>query len=383
VPTGEYGGSVGQPTLGQAISVSGAAASPNMGYHTSPVVAFLLTLFNARLGWWFPNPDGGSVDRPSPRFSLRYLLTDLFGGADDTSSYLSISDGGHFENLAAYELVKRKCRVIIISDAECDPHLQFEGLGTLIRMCEVDFKVKITIDVGSIRPAGGSPWSMNNCAVGRIDYPDAPHGMLIYLKASMTGNEAASVLQYKATHSTFPHESTGNQFYGEDQFESYRTLGRDMATRTFEKVANEQNFVALALKLEKVCSPTLHNVNQFTQHSSRLMEIWSELGDNAAFSTLDRELVSAWPPDPPPGFRSTFYLCSEMIQLMENVYLDLQLEDTWDHPDNEGWRTLFSNWAKADALQKTWVLTSETFGLRFQYFCHRQLGLPLPRNPPT
>ena len=54
-----------------------------------------------------------------------------------------VSDGGHFENLAAYELVRRKCRVIVISDGECDPALAFDGLGTLIRMCEVDFGYRI------------------------------------------------------------------------------------------------------------------------------------------------------------------------------------------------------------------------------------------------
>ena len=65
VPTADYGGQPGAPTLGQAISVSGAAASPNMGYHTSPVVAFLLTVFNVRLGWWFPNP--AEDERPAIR----------------------------------------------------------------------------------------------------------------------------------------------------------------------------------------------------------------------------------------------------------------------------------------------------------------------------
>ncbi len=152
IRTAIYGGKDGQPTLGQAISISGAAASPNMGYHTSHVVAFLLTLFNVRLGWWFPNPIKTGISNPSPWFSLRYLITELFGEADDKSKYLAISDGGHFENMAAYELVKRQCRLIIISDAECDENLTFEGLGTLIRMCEVDFNFKIvTTDVSAIR----------------------------------------------------------------------------------------------------------------------------------------------------------------------------------------------------------------------------------------
>jgi hypothetical protein len=230
VPTQVYGGESGAPTLGQAISVSGAAASPNMGYHTSPVTAFLLTLFNVRLGWWFPNPMKSASKAPSPHFNLTYLLAELFGGASDKSTFVSISDGGHFENLAAYELVRRKCRVIIISDGECDPTPTFEGLGTLIRMCEVDFNVRITVDVSDIRLKGTPGWSTQRWAIGCIKYGgNTPDGILIYLKASMTGKEDTQVLQYKSSHPTFPHETTGDQFYGEDQFESYRNLGKAIA----------------------------------------------------------------------------------------------------------------------------------------------------------
>ena len=257
ISTANYGGKDGAPTLGQAISVSGAAASPNMGYHTSPVVAFLLTVFNVRLGWWFPNPRRSATNLPSPYFNLTYLLKELFGGANDKSTFLMISDGGHFENLAAYELVRRRCRVIIISDGEADPRLRFEGLGTLIRMCEVDFGARITLDVGSIRPGPGQMWSTSRCAVGRIDYgPGVPGGILIYLKASMTGREDTSVLQYKASHPDFPHESTANQFYKEDQFESYRHLGREIASLYFGPVSHEPDFVALATKLHEMCPPT-------------------------------------------------------------------------------------------------------------------------------
>jgi len=235
VVTNQYGGRFGTPTLGQAISVSGAAASPNMGYHTSPVVSFLLTVFNVRLGWWFPNPQASAIEYPSPHFSLRYLFKELFGGADDKSRFLMISDGGHFENLAAYELVRRRCRIVIISDAECDPDLKFEGLGTLMRMCEVDFGVRIMIDVEPIRRAAGAAWSTNRYAVGRIVYgPGEPDGILLYLKASMTGREDTAILQYKSSHGAFPHETTGDQFYGEDQFESYRSLGREVAMAAFD-----------------------------------------------------------------------------------------------------------------------------------------------------
>src|SRR5262249_42797877 len=250
VPTEVYGGPFGTPTLAQAISVSGAAASPNMGYHTSPVVAFLLTVLNVRLGWWFPNPAQSGIRFPSPHFSLRYLFAELFGGANDKSKFLMISDGGHFENLAAYELVRRKCRVVIISDGECDRDLTFSGLGTLIRMCDVDFGAKILIDVGAIRRERDALWSFGRHAVGRIVYGGGtPDGILIYLKASMTGRENTAVLQYKSSHADFPHETTGDQFYGEDQFESYRQLGRDVASQAFEAVKDERDPVAAATRL--------------------------------------------------------------------------------------------------------------------------------------
>jgi hypothetical protein len=371
--TALFGGANDQPTLGQAISVSGAAASPNMGYHTSPAVAFLMTLFNARLGWWFPNPCKSTLNKPAPTFSLDYLMRELFGLANEKSEYLAISDGGHFENLAAYELVKRRCRMIIICDGECDPHLQFEGLGILIRMCKVDLKATIDIDVRSIHLEDQSSWSRNRCAVGKIIYDDAPEGTLIYIKASMNGHEDTAVMQYKASHPNFPHETTGDQFYGEDQFESYRSLGFSIAELLFKPVEEEQSIGNLADKLKNICSPTLPNATQFSHHANRLMKLWSKLGGNESLKNLDSELTAEWPSNPSPEFRSAFYLCSEMIQLMENVYLDLSLEETWQHPDNQGWRTLFKQWAASGQLQKTWAITAQNYGLRFQYFWERHL----------
>ncbi len=376
IKTETYGGRVKQPTLGQAISVSGAAASPNMGYHTSAPVAFLMTLFNARLGWWFPNPGKSSCQQPSPTFSLWYLLKELFGFANEKSMYLAISDGGHFENMAAYELVKRRCRVIIISDGECDPKLQFEGLATLIRMCEVDNLVKeIEIDVRSIHPESESGWSRSRCAIGKIIYGkdefgnEIPDGYLIYLKASMNGHEDTAIMQYKSIHPDFPHETTSDQFYAEDQFESYRCLGKDVAGQLFGKVTlGNRSMHEIANELNTIFTPELPNQSQFTRHTDRLMEIWNQLSKNSDLEPLDNELRPSGAP-----VRPVFYLCSEMIQLMENVYLELNLEDTWEHPDNEGWKKLFKQWANSSRLKGTWKLTNPTYGDRFKSFWDRRL----------
>jgi hypothetical protein len=257
IPTGDFGHRKFGPTLGQAISVSGAAASPNMGYHTSSVIAFLLTLFNVRLGWWFPNPSKAANGSMSPHFSLTYLAAELFGGATDKSSFVMVSDGGHFENLAAYELIRRKCRVIVISDGECDDKYTFGGLGTLIRVCEVDFRCTIKVIVDNLRLGTGTSkeWSKRRFAVGDITYCDGSPGILVYVKASMTGEEDTSVRQYKSSNPFFPHESTGDQFYGEDQFESYRHLGRDIGNELFGRYDKEPTLLAVAQKLHERFGP--------------------------------------------------------------------------------------------------------------------------------
>jgi hypothetical protein len=108
------------------------------------------------------------------------------------------------------------------------------------------------------------------------------------------------------------------------------------------------------------------------------MDLWSKLSDTPELTFLDHDLDESLPKVHREDTRSAFYLCCEIIQLMENVYLDLRLEENWSHPDNTGWRAIFKQWADSPVIQSTWRLTSNTYGLRFQYFCERHLGLPLP-----
>ena len=219
-------------SLGKAISISGAAASPNMGYNTSPIVAFMLTMFNFRLGWWFPNP---RYDTNST-FHGVYLLLELFGLANENRNHVNLSDGGHFENLAIYELIRRRVKVIIACDGECDSEMAFGSLGNLIRICQTDFGAEIDIDVNSIKKDKDTDLSRAHCAVGRITYSNGSQGYLIYLKSSVTGDEDVGVEQYRAGHPDFPHETTADQFFSEDQFEAYRRLGHHIAEMTFRGV---------------------------------------------------------------------------------------------------------------------------------------------------
>ena len=240
-----YGGGEGI-SLGTAMAISGAAASPNMGYHSSALVTFIMTLFNARLGWWLGNP-GEAGDRvfdySAPRSSLFTMWEELFGLTDDKSPFVYLSDGGHFDNLGLYEMVLRRNRFIVVSDASGDPTCNLADLGNAIRQIRADFQVPIVFSPTHFsirsRSADGTRVEGSYWAVGRVRYsavdagPDMPpdvaaakyDGVLLYLKPCFYGQEPRDVFNYALQSPTFPHEPTSDQFFSEAQFESYRALG--------------------------------------------------------------------------------------------------------------------------------------------------------------
>jgi hypothetical protein len=233
-PTAAYAYPDGGVHLGTAMAISGAATSPNAGRYTSTPMAFLLTVFNVRLGWWMGNPrHDKSWRRSGPTFGLMYLVRELFGTATDRQSHVYLSDGGHFENLGIYELVRRGCSLIIACDAEEDPAFSFTGLGDAIRKCFIDFGVRIKIDLNKLRP-GTDKLTKSHAVTGDIHYQDGSMGRLIYIKTSMTGDEPADLCAYRAQHDCFPHQSTAEQFFEESQFESYHRLGLHIGKEVFK-----------------------------------------------------------------------------------------------------------------------------------------------------
>ncbi|HKV81038.1 MAG TPA: patatin-like phospholipase family protein [Candidatus Sulfotelmatobacter sp.] len=233
-------GAEGGISLGTAMAISGAAASPNMGYYTSPATAFFMALFDVRLGWWMGNSrDPKKWKSTGPALGLGYLFSEVLAQSDQQKGYVYLSDGGHFENLAVYELIRRRCRVIVACDAGADGSYQFDNLVSLIEKARTDFGARIEIDYGSTRPSNGGRESQHNWVSGTIYYD--PHdatdtGTLILIKAGMPVRGAApsgtgdrklpdDVWRYRDQHPTFPHESTADQWFDEWQFESYRALG--------------------------------------------------------------------------------------------------------------------------------------------------------------
>jgi len=203
-------------------------------------------------GQWLLDTGGDTgvslIDVLDWRVRPKALQRELFSQLDETHRWVNLSDGGHIENMATIELLRRRCRFIIIGDGEADSELHFNGLATLVRYARIDMGIKIDIDVGRIRPqpaeGNGKPKSNRNWAWGKISYyPDDKTGAgfetgyLLYLKSSITGGEDPVVEEYRDRNPDFPHETTADQLFDEGQFEAYRALGEFIAKSALEKSA--------------------------------------------------------------------------------------------------------------------------------------------------
>lgn len=275
-PTTEFSG--GDMTLATAMTISGAAANPNSGWAgTGPTrmrsVSWLMSLMNIRLGYWVRNRNARKFlwysDKPS-HFDI--MLSEIgLAPKREGGKWFQLSDGGHFENLAIYELIRRRCPLILVSDAGADPKFEFGDLQNSVRRVSQDFGVKIefgravhsrdeyvkafegtdrkvelgerlTYDhwrnrVSSLVPQRETGFPVDGKVadhgyiIGRITYPPRKdgtpeeEGLIVYVKAVMLDGLSLETRGYKTDHPAFPHEPTSDQFFDPAQFEAYRELG--------------------------------------------------------------------------------------------------------------------------------------------------------------
>lgn len=229
-PTSDWRDAGREIDLATAMAVSGAAFSSHMGLGSVPMLTALLTLLNVRLGFWMHKPGAGGWFQ-SPGFFC--LLREALGtGMAENAPWLNLSDGGHIENLAIYELLRRRCKFIVCVDGEADPAFTFHGLMTLVRHAQIDFGVKIHPRLDDVRADAETHRSKSHFHLCRIEYPEG-WGLLLYIKLSVTGDESELIRRYRINHPEFPHQSTLDQFFDQEQFEAYRQLGVHAAESLF------------------------------------------------------------------------------------------------------------------------------------------------------
>ncbi|HSI40404.1 MAG TPA: patatin-like phospholipase family protein [Xanthobacteraceae bacterium] len=234
--------------LGTAVALSGAAVSSNMGANSIAPLTLTLAMLNVRLGYWLLNPrnfglnEGSNIAGGSKKFWKEwYFWKEAFGRLNENLRSIYISDGGHIDNLGIYELLKRRCRLIIAIDSEADAELDFNSLIAVERHARIDLGIRIDLPWQAIRDASGRAAAGAqpgpHAAVGRINYSgEDDTGVLVYIKASVTGDESDIIRDYKRRYPKFPHETTLDQFFSEEQFEVYRALGFHATYRLFNGV---------------------------------------------------------------------------------------------------------------------------------------------------
>lgn len=293
-------------TLPTAMAISGAAVHSNVsgggtGLTRTPWLSFLMGFFNIRLGYWADNPTPkwerlcriaeaklrqlercndparhlarsrweGLLGiwrrlRNAIAMALQWLLSlPLFAATskpnalypgifemfmrknlDENSRMVQLSDGGHFENLGLYELIRRKLKLIIVCDGSADPKYGFEDLANAIEKVRADFGALVlfdSADMETLTPksvietgedAGKKvSYAERGYLIGRVIYKDRDEATLIYLTTSFFKDVSADLYAYRKAHHEFPDEPTSDQFFGEQQFEAYRELGYQLAYR--------------------------------------------------------------------------------------------------------------------------------------------------------
>jgi hypothetical protein len=253
-------------TLSTAMAISGAAANPGagtggVGPTRSRTVSVLMAMLNLRLGYWVPNPVLGPTRDVKPNHFSPGLTEMLMPERKEDSAILQLSDGGHFDNLGLYELIRRNVEVIVVSDGTADPTFAFGDLLTLLPRIREDFGVAVAFDTalagsaaphlpapidaiipfvnaaGTARYPAGAALAKCGYAFARITYANGSTGTLIYLKAAALEEMDFELLGYKGQKPDFPNETTLDQFYSEAKFEAHRGLGYNLTRQMLANIS--------------------------------------------------------------------------------------------------------------------------------------------------
>ena len=249
----EFGGRNGL-SIAAAASISSAVGRAGEEFSSQALSFFrmLLNIFEPERGWWLGNP-GWSGDRTHSRSNPTNLLLPILSEAlhetDETSLWVPLSSGGRFDNLGLYQMVLRRCRYIVVCDATRDPNYRYRDLAAAIWKIRVDLGIPITLPKLNALPrpvdAQREAAVAKYCAVATIGYSavdgrSAQDGVLVYLKPVLHDDAKipTDVYSYGASGKGFPHENIAPGTISQQQFESYRALGRHIV----EVITNNKTF---------------------------------------------------------------------------------------------------------------------------------------------
>ena len=369
-----------------ALTASAAAFNSQMGrisMDLGPAVTFLMSALNLRLGLWVPHPKYSFRGLYHYWFPGRFFLFELLGRSRANARDLLLSDGNHFENFGLYELIRRHVRYIIVSDCGADPEVAFDDLANVLRRVREDFGVEIELDISALRP-GDNGLAKQHAVVGTIHYngiTGMDKGTIIFFKPTLTGDEPPDILQYRTRNRAFPHESTGDQFYDEPQWESYRRLGEHAALSALGFF--HQSGTKAGKALDKLFRDARSHwppapprqQESFLEMTARFVSLQIDLLANGPphlraeiFSEITE--ISGKEPELPDADEemAIFSFLLRVTQLMEDVWVSHDLNQYWSHPLNEGWMAYFNRWASTASFRRWWPVLAPIYSLGFREF---------------
>jgi hypothetical protein len=201
-------------------------------------------------------------------------------------------------------------------------------------------------------------------------------GKLVYIKTSLTGEEPDDVLEYAARFAEFPHQSTGDQWFDESQFESYRKLGYHIGMQTFQSASEYYDLCNQSTQFFDHMSalwypPTRETAEFSAPHSREYASLVEKLRSESELAVLDPSMFPGLNGDVSalsPVERNVFLYCNLLIQFMERVYVDLRMQEDRQHPSILGWVRIFQGWAKSPLFAQAWEGSKSTYSERFQRF---------------
>lgn len=267
-------------SVGQLCAISGAAASSGMGAHTTLGTSLAMTFGNIRLGYWWRTgkllgEDASIFDDfwgwvyltvTRPVRTYFYLWNEMTSGYSREYERLNLSDGGHFDNSGVYELLRRGVKTILVYDNGADPEYRFDDLENIIRKARIDLGISLNVATPSavsrtvgkkgaalfLNGASGD-WrarakdsESNAIALMLFGYAHETNAetqasevkhrhTIIWMKPRVHDGATQDIVGYRNNHPHFPQETTGDQFFDEAQWESYRAIGEAMTTSLLER----------------------------------------------------------------------------------------------------------------------------------------------------
>jgi hypothetical protein len=220
-----------------------------------------MTLTNARLGCWLPNPyfvalkyaqlsDWTLPGLPRIRH-LSYLWREIMRSHSNSGRLLFCSDGTYYDRLGLIELLRRQCSNIYCFD--CNPlsssledslaeviALARSTLGIEISFSDADRLSSVSGDIASsCLPGLEGRVSSTAVAVGSIHYRQegVPDGSLIYARATLTADMTYDLLHYAEDNPDFPNDGTSDHWFKSIHFDAYQQLGRYLGRQAALKAA--------------------------------------------------------------------------------------------------------------------------------------------------